>query len=282
MASSSYPKIGQRKKNGEEESVGRTLLPHTTGFGKPEGYDPVAWQARCDLAAAYHLCNQMDLNEGICNHLTVMVPGTTDRFLCVPYGLLWDEVTASNLVMLDENGNVLEGEGEIDATAFFIHAAIHATGAVCVLHTHTPNITALCCTEDFKLHMCHQNSLRFAGDIAYDPTFNGLVLDREEGDRLVKVMGGKRVLMHANHGVIICGDSVAEAFDDLYYLERAAEVQILAMSTGKELKIVPEKVANQFLEDMKKDGGKATWAKLHFDALKRGLMRTQVGAKFCQ
>jgi ribulose-5-phosphate 4-epimerase/fuculose-1-phosphate aldolase len=82
--------------------------------------------------------------------------------------------------------------------------------------------------------------------------------------------------------VIICGDSVAEAFDDLYYLERAAEVQILAMSTGKALRIVPENVANQFLVDMKKDGGKASWAKLHFDALKRGLMRTHVGAKFCQ
>ena len=76
----SYPKIGG---NGEANE-GRVLLSQTTGFGKPAGYDPIAWQARCDLAAAYHLCNQMDLNEGICNHLTVMVPGTTDRFLCVP------------------------------------------------------------------------------------------------------------------------------------------------------------------------------------------------------
>jgi len=279
MSNGHYPKIGAE--DGKQRVKSKTL-PRTTEYGKPDGYDPVAWQARCDLAAAYHLCNQMDLNEGICNHLTVMVPGTTDRFLCVPYGLLWDEVTASNLLMLDEKGNVLEGEGEIDATAFFIHAAIHATGVICVLHTHTPNVTALCCTEDFKLHMCHQNALRFAGDVAYDPTFNGLVLDREEGDRLVKVMDGKRVLMHANHGVIVCGDSVAEAFDDLYYLERAAEVQILAMSTGKELKIVSEAVAKQFLVDMKKDGGKANWAKLHFNALKRGLMRTQVGATFCQ
>ena len=280
-----YPRIGAAETTlttENNDASKRQNAPANDRVRETGGYDPVAWQARCDLAAAYHLCNQMDLNEGICNHLTVMVPGTTDRFLCVPYGLLWDEVTASNLLMLDEKGNVLEGEGEIDATAFFIHAAIHATGVICVLHTHTPNVTALCCTEDFKLHMCHQNALRFAGDVAYDPTFNGLVLDREEGDRLVKVMDGKRVLMHANHGVIVCGDSVAEAFDDLYYLERAAEVQILAMSTGKELKIVPEAVANQFLVDMKKDGGKANWAKLHFNALKRGLMRTQVGATFCQ
>lgn len=273
---SCYPKVGSN-----DSVIIRKTLANNGRFMCPDGYDRDVWQARCDLAACYHLCNKMDFNEGICNHLTVMVPGTTDRFLCVPYGLLWDEVTASNLLLLNENGEVLEGEGEIDATAFFIHAAMHKTGVVAVLHTHTPNVTALCCTEDFTLHMCHQNSLRFSGDIAYDPTFNGLVLDNKEGDRLVEVMQGKRILMHANHGVIICGESVAEAFDDLYYLERAAQVQILAMSTGKELKIIPEDVANKYLRDMKADGGKANWAKLHFEALKRGLLRDGVGRCFC-
>ena len=195
-----------------------------------------------DLAACYHLCDKMDLNEGICNHLTVMVPGTTDRFLCIPYGLLWDEVTASNLLMLDESGTVIEGDGEIDATAFFIHRAIHQAGVVAVLHTHQPYASALCCTKEFKLHMCHQNSLRFYDEIAYDPSFNGLVLDDSEGARLVQVMGGKRVLLHQNHGVIVCGESVAEAFDDIYYLERACQVQILAQSTGKELCVVNDDV----------------------------------------
>ena len=95
----------------------------------PDGYDQSVWAARVDLAACYHLCDQMDMNEGICNHLTVMVPGTTDRFLCIPYGLLWTEVTASNLLLLDETGRVLEGDGTIDATAFFIHKAIHK--AIC-------------------------------------------------------------------------------------------------------------------------------------------------------
>ena len=79
--------------------------------------------------------------------------------------------------------------------------------------------------EDFKLHMCHQNCLRFYDEIAYDPSFNGLVLDDSEGERLVKVMDGKRVLLHQNHGVIVCGESVAEAFDDIYYLERACQVR---------------------------------------------------------
>lgn len=261
-----YPKIGNE--GGREQT-----FPRTTGFGRPEKYDEKVWRARVELAAAYRLCNEMDFNEGICNHMTAMVPGFLDRFLCIAYGMLWDEVTASNLLIVDEKGNVIEGEGEIDATAFFIHAAIHKNGVNVVLHTHMPKTTALCCTRAFKLEMCHQNCLRFSGDIAYDETFNGLVLDENEGDRLVKVMAGKRVLMHAHHGVIVCGDSVAEAFDDLYYLERAAEVQILAMSTGSPLRIVPKDVANKFLEDMNKEGGKKAWATLHFDALKRGLMK---------
>lgn len=247
----------------------------------PDGYDQSVWAARVDLAACYHLCDQMDMNEGICNHLTVMVPGTTDRFLCIPYGLLWTEVTASNLLLLDETGRVLEGDGEIDATAFFIHKAIHKTGVVCVLHTHQPYASALCCTKGFRVRMCHQNSLRFFDEIAYDPTFNGLVLDDTEGERLVDVMGGKSVLFHANHGVIVCGPTVAEAFDDMYYLERCCKVQILAMSTGDELNDVSDPVAKKFKEDCAGDGGKANWARQHFDALKRGLLRGP-GRIFCE
>lgn len=270
----SYPTIGDPSRRPTAP------LPSTTRFGRPEGYDERIWQARVDLAAAYHLCHKFDFNEGVCNHLTVMVPGTTDRFLCIPYGLMWDEVTASNLLLLDETGTILEGEGSIDATAFFIHRAIHAAGAVAVLHTHQPHASAICCTKEFKLHMCHQNCLRFYDEIAYDPEFNGLVLDEGEGERLAKLMGRKRVLLHQNHGVIVCGASVAEAFDDIYYLERACQVQILAQSTGKELSIVSDETALGFKEDCAKDGGMARWADLHFAALKRGLMRGP-GHIFC-
>jgi ribulose-5-phosphate 4-epimerase/fuculose-1-phosphate aldolase len=267
--SGTYPVIG----GGDASKRPVAGVLSSTDGACPDGYDPLVWQARVDLAACYHLCDQMDMNEGICNHLTVMVPGTTDRFLCIPYGLLWTEVTASNLLLLDDAGNVLEGEGTIDATAFFIHKAIHKTGVTCVLHTHQPYATALCCTKGFRLRMCHQNSLRFFDEVAYDPVFNGLVLDDKEGDRLVEVMGGKSVLFHANHGIIVCGPSVAEAFDDMYYLERCCKVQILAMSSGEDLNIVPDDIAKKFKEDCASDGGKAHWAKLHFDALKRGLTR---------
>ena len=238
-----------------------------------EGYDADVWRARVELAACYQLCDKLGFNEGVCNHLTCAAPGREDAFLCAPYGLAWSEVSASNLVMIDGRGKLLEGSGEVDATAFFIHLAIHRAGVACVLHTHMPRASALCCVESFELAMCHQNSLRFAEDVAYDPTFNGLVLDNTEGERLVKVMDGKRVLMHKHHGVIVCGASVAEAFDDLYYLERAAEVQILAMSTGSPLSIVGDDVARRFRRDMESDGGKARWARLHYDARMRELAR---------
>jgi|TARA_B110000259_G_scaffold8342_2_gene9140 ribulose-5-phosphate 4-epimerase/fuculose-1-phosphate aldolase len=270
---SAYPTIGG-------ETAGARVLPSTTRFGCPTGYDPRVWQARVDLAACYHLCNAFDFNEGICNHLTVLVPGTNDRFLCIPYGLMWDEVTASNLLLLDGSGQVLEGEGAIDATAFFIHKHIHDAGAVCVLHTHQPHASAICCVKEFKLHMCHQNCLRFFDEIAYDPLFNGLVLDSNEGKRLAGLMGTNRVLLHRNHGIIVQGKSVAEAFDDVYYLERACQVQILAQSTGNELSIVSDAVALKFKQDCAADHGMENWANLHFAALKRKLARCPKGSIF--
>ena len=267
----SYPTIGDPSRR-----LPAPLLS-TTRFGRPEGYDERIWQARVDLAAAYHLCHKFDFNEGVCNHLTVMVPGTTDRFLCIPYGLMWDEVTASNLLLLDETGTILEGEGSIDATAFFIHRAIHAAGAVAVLHTHQPYASAICCTKEFKLHMCHQNCLRFYDEIAYDPEFNGLVLDEGEGERLAKLHGAQarpaapKPRRHRGGARA----SVAEAFDDLYYLERACQVQILAQSTGKELSIVSDETALGFKEDCAKDGGMARWADLHPRRAQRGLARVR-------
>lgn len=271
-----YPRIGE--KNGAP--VKNPWINVDTRTPDAKAYSDELWRARCELAAAYQLCDKLGFNEGVCNHLTCVAPGREDAFLCAPYGLAWSEVTASNLVMIDGTGKILQGDGEIDATAFFIHLAIHRAGHFCVLHTHMPRASALCCVERFELAMCHQNSLRFANDVAYDPTFNGLVLDNTEGERLVDVMGGKRVLMHKHHGVIVCGASVAEAFDDLYYLERAAEVQILAMSTGSPLSIIGDDVARQFKLDMESDGGKARWAQLHYDARMRELSRDPIRSIF--
>src|SRR3954449_1194524 len=198
--------------------------------------------ARVDLAAAFRLAVRMDLHEGVCNHFSVMLPG--GRFLLNRYGLHWSEVSASNLLALDAQGRILEGEGEFEKTAFYIHSRIHLANphAACVLHTHMPNATALTLLEDGRLEMVEQNALRFDDDIAYDDTYNGLVVDNAEGDRLARALGSKRVLFLANHGVIVVGPSVAEAFDSLYYLERACRLQVLARATGMPLRTVRSEV----------------------------------------
>jgi ribulose-5-phosphate 4-epimerase/fuculose-1-phosphate aldolase len=229
---------------------------------------------RIDLAAAFRLAVRLDLHEGVCNHFSVMLPGGK-AFLLNRYGLHWSEVTASNLLTLDAEGKVLEGEGEFEKTAFYIHSRIHLGNprATCVLHTHMPYATALTLLEGGRLEMVEQNALRFHDDIAYDDVYNGLVVDNAEGDRLARALGGKRVMFLANHGVIVVGPSVAEAFDALYYLERACRLQVLARSMGGKLRPVRPDVVRSAYRMMLGDAPK--YAGAHFEALKRILDREE-------
>jgi len=229
--------------------------------------------ARVDLAAAFRLAVRMDLHEGVCNHFSVMLPG--GRFLLNRYGLHWSEVTASNLLALNAEETILEGEGEFEKTAFYIHSRIHLSNAraVCVLHTHMPYATSLTLLENGRLEMVEQNALRFHDDIAYDDTYNGLVVDDAEGDRLARVLGDKRVMFLANHGVIVVGPTVAETFDLLYYLERACRLQVLARSSGRPLRKVRPEVVRDTYRMILADTPK--YASAHFDALKRILDREE-------
>ena len=229
---------------------------------------------RVDLAAAFRLAVRLDLHEGVCNHFSAMLPdGKT--FLLNRYGLHWSEVSASNLLALDGAGNVLEGEGEIEKTAFYIHSRIHLGNprATCVLHTHMPYATALTLLENGRLEMVEQNALRFHDDIAYDDEYNGLVVDNAEGDRLARVLGAKRVMFLANHGVIVVGPTVAEAFDAMYYLERACRLQVLARSMGGQFRPVRPEVIEQTYKMICADTPK--YAGAHFEALKRILDREE-------
>jgi len=238
--------------------------------------DTVERAVRVDLAAAFRLAVRLDLHEGVCNHFSVML-ADGKRFLLNRYGLHWSEVTASNLLALDAAGRVLEGEGEYEKTAFYIHSRIHLANAraTCVLHTHMPYATALTLLEGGRLEMAEQNALRFHDDIAYDDTYNGLVVDDAEGDRLARVLGGKRVMFLANHGVIVVGPTVAEAFDALYYLERACRLQVLARSMGGKLRAVRPEVVRTAYRMMLADAPK--YAGAHFGALKRILDREEPG-----
>jgi ribulose-5-phosphate 4-epimerase/fuculose-1-phosphate aldolase len=229
---------------------------------------------RVDLAAAFRLAVRMDLHEGVCNHFSVMLPDAK-TFLLNRYGLHWSEVTASNLLALDAQGRVLSGEGEFEKTAFYIHSRIHIANprATCVLHTHMPYATSLTLLEGGRLEMVEQNALRFHDDIAYDDTDNGLVVDNAEGDRLARVLGSKRVMFLANHGVIVVGSTVAEAFDALYYLERACRLQVLARSMGGKFRPVRPEVVQQTYQMILADTPK--YAGAHFEALKRLLEREE-------
>src|SRR5216110_3382345 len=230
--------------------------------------------ARVDLAAAFRLAVRLDLHEGVCNHFSVMLPDG-ERFLLNAFGLHWSEVTASNLLALDAEGRILAGEGEYERTAFCIHSRIHVANphAGCVLHTHMPYATALTLLQDGRLEMVEQNALRFHNDIAYDDTYNGLVVDNAEGDRLARVLGEKRVLFLANHGVIVVGPSVAEAFDLLYYLERACRLQVLARMMGGKRRPVRAEVVERTCRLLRQDAPQ--YAAAHFSALKRILDREE-------
>ncbi|HEX2885180.1 aldolase [Vineibacter terrae] len=233
-------------------------------------------QARIDLAAALRWAARHQLNEGVCNHFSMVVPGRDDRFLINPQGLHWSEITPADIVMTDATGTIIEGRHKVEPTAFFIHGRVHLGNkrAKVVLHTHMPYATALTTLADGRLEMCTQNAFRYHDRIAYDEHYNGLVLDNEEGDRLCRAMGDKPILFLRNHGVVVTGESVAMAYDELYYLERAALVQVLAMQTGRPLEIVPTQVVERTTRQM---AGESQQALLHFEALKRMLGRDEPG-----
>lgn len=245
-------------------------------FAKPSEAQP---QAKIDLAACHRLGFRLGLNEGIDNHLTLLVPGHRDRFYLAPFGLHWSEVKASAFMEIDFEGRLVTGLGPIEDTALHIHLPLHrlAPHAACVFHTHMPYATALSMLENPRLEMAVQSALGFYDDIAYDTHYNGLALDDAEGERMARALGQKSVLMLGNHGALVIGASVPEAFERLYFLERAAQAQVLALSTGRKLRLIPDAVAQATVAQFKASaaiGGRER-PELHFAALKRLLDRSE-------
>jgi ribulose-5-phosphate 4-epimerase/fuculose-1-phosphate aldolase len=200
-------------------------------------------EARLDLAAAFRMAARLGMHEGVCNHFTAMLPGK--RFLINPKGTHFGRITASSLLVIDEHGRTIEGTGRAPTTGFTIHTRIHLLhpNAKVVLHLHAPYSTAITAIRGGRLEMVHQNSARFYGEIAYDDHFNGIADATEEGERMATAMGDRKVLFLANHGVVVVGDTIAQAFDDFYYLERACQVQILAQQTGLPLNVMADEMA---------------------------------------
>jgi ribulose-5-phosphate 4-epimerase/fuculose-1-phosphate aldolase len=238
------------------------------------------WQARLDLAAAHRLAFMQGFSEGIFNHLTLVVPGHSERYYQIPFGTHWSEVTASCFMEVGiDDGEVKRGEGDVERSCYCIHAPIHKAlpHAKAVFHTHMPFASALTRLQDPRIKEIGQTETGMSGKIAYDDEYTGPAFDPAEGARLAKVIGDKTILFMANHGVSTVGETVADAYDKLYYIERAAQVQIYAMWTGQPLKKLPEAVVNKTRQEMRENSYYTglSPAQRHFAALKRMLDRKE-------
>eukprot|EP00931_Biecheleriopsis_adriatica_P075335 TRINITY_DN49224_c0_g1_i1.p1 TRINITY_DN49224_c0_g1~~TRINITY_DN49224_c0_g1_i1.p1 ORF type:complete len:307 (+),score=63.32 TRINITY_DN49224_c0_g1_i1:60-923(+) len=214
---------------------------------------------RFELAAAYRLCAKHGLNEGICNHLTVTIDEACTHFLVIPYGVSWELVQPEQLVLVDSSGNILEGKGEVETSAMTIHAAVHSAcgpSGSAVFHTHMPWATTMCALKPEyggRLLQVHQNCCRFFERVEYDERFGGFAEDMTEARsiarrfREAKDNDFPRAVLLANHGVVVIGRNIAEAWDDLYYLERACQIQVKAlMAAGGDvsrLKLIDDSTA---------------------------------------
>ena len=241
--------------------------------------DDAVAEARVHLAAALRLASLHELEEGIDNHFTVTVPGSDDRYLILPFGLHWSEARASDMIVFDERGRVLEGDGMLELSAQCIHAPIHRiTGARVVLHTHQTWAMALNMLEDNRLLPASQTAAFFMGQIAYDDDYNGLAATLSEGERLAGVMAGKPIVFMKNHGVLVTGDTVAQAYRRLYRLERVCRHQVLAMGTGRPLQVLADEIVARVQTPSPNDRhSRAERERLFFEAMLRVLDRDLPG-----
>lgn len=236
-------------------------------------------QAKIHLAAALRIAVYDGLDEGIDNHFTVCVPGREDQYMVLPFGLHWSEARASDIMIFNEAGETLEGQGVVELSAQSIHAPLHRiTGAKVVLHTHQPWALALNMLKDNRLVPATQTAAFFDGRIAYDDTYTGLAATLSEGERLAGLMENKSVMFLKNHGVITVGDTIAQAYRLLYKLERACKTQVLAMSTGKPIHILEQAVIDKVRTPSVDDRHpRSERERLYFEAMMRVIDRVNPG-----
>ena len=225
---------------------------------------------RIQLAASYRLVEELGWSFLIFGHLTARVPGPEKHFLINPYGLMYDEVTASNLVKIDLEGNIVEStEWEVNPAGFIIHSAVHSTkpNAHCVMHTHTNAGMAMAGLKQGIINIDFSGSA-FHNKVAYHD-FEGVTLRSDECKRIADDLGDKSIMILRNHGLLTTGPTVAEAFMKLYTLESACQVQLMARACNEKLEYVSEDVLNRHAKDLKDAGS----YKLAFRALVRRMLK---------
>ena len=222
------------------------------------------WQARVDLAAAYRLVALYGWDDLIFTHISSRIPGPEHHFLLNPYGMMFDEVTASSLVKIDLEGNkVVDSPYFINPAGFTIHSAVHAAreDALCVMHLHTDYGIAVSAQKNGLLPLSQQAMFALSSLAYHD--YEGLALDGQEKPRLVADFGDKKFMILRNHGLLTVGRNAAEAFLGMFLLERACKIQILAQTGGGELSLIPNailaKVASQMDVVTVGQGAALTW-----------------------
>jgi ribulose-5-phosphate 4-epimerase/fuculose-1-phosphate aldolase len=203
------------------------------------------WQARTDLAAAYRAVAMYGWDDLVFTHISARVPGPEHHFLINPYGMMFEEITASSLVKVDLGGNkVMDSPFEVNPAGFTIHSAVHEAreDAHCVIHLHTTEGVAVSCQKGGLLAISQQSLLPLTGLAYHD--YEGLALNPEEKIRLVRDLGARNFMILRNHGLLTCGANAADAFLAMYVLQKACEVQVRAQAGGGELIPIPQAIVD--------------------------------------
>jgi len=220
------------------------------------GVSDAEWKVRCDLAALYRLVAHHRMTDLIYTHISARLPGPENHFLINQYGVLFHEMRASDLVKIDYDGNIVgdQQSRRVNAAGFCIHSAIHRArhDLVCVIHTHTAAGMAIA-TQKHGLLPISQHALKFYGHLAYHG-YEGIALDLDERDRLVSDLGEHQAMILQNHGLLVAGRTIPEAFNNIYYLERACQAQVAALAGGTELVLPPEAVRLHTAEQFHREG----------------------------
>jgi ribulose-5-phosphate 4-epimerase/fuculose-1-phosphate aldolase len=221
----------------------------TEAFIRPSRFTEGEWRARVQLAACYRIFAHLGWSELIYNHISLRVPDEEGCFLINPFGLHYTEVTASNLVKVDRNGNIMgHSDWPINPAGFTFHGAIHDTmpNAHCVMHLHTTPTMAVCCLKE-GLSFTNFYAAQLWEQVAYHD-FEGITVHSEEGARILASAAGKRVLFLRNHGPVVIGASLANAFNLMWLVQRACEVQVASQGLGA-LQPISEKALQACVRD---------------------------------
>ncbi len=254
----------------------------TTKINPPQGIDEAEWKIRCDLAALYRLVAHYRMSDFIYTHLSARLPGPDHHFLINDYGVMFHEMRASDLVKIDVEGKIVEdGLGRsrrINQAGFTIHSAIHIARPeiMCVAHTHTSAGIAVSAQEQGLLPIS-QHAMKFYGCLSYHG-YEGIALDLDERERLVADLGQNKAMILRNHGLLVCGRTIPEAFHEIYFLERACQAQVAALSGGAKLVFPPREVCEHTAAQFRMDEAQRM---AHYEMAWQSALRL-VESDYCQ